>query len=344
MTSPINRSVAHAVSNYASQAGLTMDALRESAPQHMGNLRAELMQTTGDTQTFTNEFVSNLLGGLRGGAPNVDAIERLVSNIVSQQEARMQQVNQSMGSTLQASQSVGTGQRNVGQSPLMTQMAAMAGTQTATPTRTADSPDVQNPLNQQGAAIGLQGASWGKKAFKALRAGAVAMALGAVAVTGFMGINHMNNQPNFDQNRPAIELIQEKPAAPTQGFEVVTPAPVQQDGAFGPGAGQVENYKEAAHQQMLDQQSGQAQVQQNGGQTTPAPSQDLPAANNGLDADKEGAHDATYSTQQVDGAGGGGGSVTTPAPSNGGIDEGVRSTIPPAPLGHQDVSRNGGDR
>ncbi len=333
--SPLSRTVAHAVSNYASQEGLTMDSLRENAPQHAGNLRAELMQTTGNTQLFTNQFVDDLLGSLAGGAPQLDVIDKVVSGVIAQHEQRMQQVNAGMGDTLRASQSMGTGQRNMSGSPLMTQMAAMTETAAPNMTDAGASAGVQNPIDHSGAAIGQQGASWGKKAIKTLRTGAIVLGLSAAAMTGFLGINHYNNTPDF-QNPAPIELIQDQQQSPVQsGVEVVTPAPAQQnDGAFGPGAGQVENDKEAAHNEFL----------QNGGnsggatQTTPPPATDTappPAADNTPNVatpnDKEQAHETTFGPASTDG--GGGGSVTTPVDTEGegvspapvGSDEGVRS-------------------
>ncbi len=316
--SPLSRTAAHAISNYAQQSGLTMDALREAAPQHVGNLRAELMQTTGNIQLFTNEVVGDMLSGLQGGPPNVDAIDAIVAGVIAKQEARMAQVNTHLGATLDAGQAGGAqNQRNMAQSPLMTQMGANVGTQ---PTA-----DVASPMNQSGAAVGQQGASFLKKAFKPIMVGALAITLSVAALTGYNAMNHGNHLPEFNPPAP-IELIQDQPA-PSQN----APAIVVEDGAFGAGAGAVENDKEAAHQQRLEQQQnlGSDAVDTGGPETPTAPEVN----------DKETLHRSSLDA----GGGGGGGntvesqSTTTPAPV--GSDEGVRSGGP-QDNGPQDVSRN----
>lgn len=353
--SPLSRTVAHAVSNYASQEGLTMDNLRDNASQHAGNLRAELMQTTGNTQLFTNQFVGDLLSGLSGGAPQLDAIEKAVSAVIGQHESRQQQISQSgMGDTLAASQNMGTGQRNMSNSPLMMQMANATGGANNTGNAAPNMVDsainagmpvgVQNPMNQSGAAVGQQGASWVSNAFKKLRTGALVLGLASAAMTGFMGYNHLTNTPDMPPPNP-IELIQEQQAPSQGGIDIVTPAPVQQDGSFGPGAGQIENDKEQAHQEFLQggASGGESSVVAPQADDAPPP----PAVPN----DKESAHEATYGPSS-DGGGGGGSATEAPSQNAGaadegvvtGSDEGTRSFVggngSGQDLGPQDTSRN----
>lgn len=331
-----------------------MDSLRENASQHAGNLRAELMQTTGNTQLFTNQFVGDLLSGLSGGAPSLDAIEKAVGTVIARHESRQQQISQSgMSDTLAASQSAGTGQRSMANSPMSMQMNNMMATATGATQSTPNMMDaganagVQNPMDQSGAAVGQQGASWVSNAFKKLRTGALVLGLASAAMTGFLGYNHMTNTPDMPAPTP-IELIQEQQAPTQGGVEIVTPAPVQQDGAFGPGAGQIENDKEQAHQEYL-QGSGQdsSGVVAPQAPASPPDAAPTPATPN----DKDAAHEAIYGAAGDSGGGGGGSVSEAPAQSGAadegvvtGSDEGVRSFVGGSgggqDLGPQDTSRN----
>jgi|GEM_PF-1842950 len=228
--------VASAISQYAQRSQVSLDDIRQNPQAHAGNLRAEIMQATGDTQTFTGPVVDQLIGTLQGQKPNVAALDAVLQNVIARQDTHQQNVNRSMGSTLQASQG-GQSRTNSGSSPLSTRMGAMIGQQNtqANPSRNATS----------GAQAGQQAGALGRLG-RRIRTGAIALAIGASLLVGGGALFTANNTPDLPTERPAIELIQEQDKQ-EQHIPGVQVQPVEQQNV---GNGPVMDYdKEQDHMQ-----------------------------------------------------------------------------------------------
>ena len=280
--------VASTISQYAQRSNVSLDDIRQNPETHRGNLRAELMQSTGDTQTFSTSVVDQLMHGLSGSS-DISSIYALVNNVIDAQETRRQQVQGSMGNTLAASRGHQT--QNTQSSPLMTQVGAMLGNQTPSPTRGATP-------STTGAEAGMQAASIGRRFSKWVKGGAIALVVGAAVATGVMSTQMHNFSPEMPE-RPAIELIQEQNKEAQHQSQVGnTPSAIQVD----VGAGTMDPVKEQAHQQATegaDSEVQQRNIRDRAGSLDRSSSPNVQLNDlNTIHVDKDAAHDAQLNTPQ----------------------------------------------